>query len=136
MFSMYRCDRDYRRMETLDRYDTQQLDNREYADMDFDTRCRVEEELNRRDAREGRIAQVFRDDMETEHDDAHRRRLMRGRDEYGADGLRPEDMAALEEDDMVNLEHFDVPLREWIAADRPRNEIKRRFVSLSLSLCS
>ena len=25
------------------------------------------------------------------------------------------------------MEHFDVPLREWIASDRPRNEIKRRF---------
>jgi DNA replication licensing factor MCM2 len=55
---------DYRRMETLDRYDTRMLDERNYEDMDVDTRRLVEEELNRRDAREGRIAQVFQEDQE------------------------------------------------------------------------
>jgi hypothetical protein len=60
--------RDYRRMETLDRYDTQLLDNRNYDEMDLDTRLRVEEELDRRDAREGRIAQVLQEDQECESD--------------------------------------------------------------------
>ena len=55
---------DYRRMETLDRYDTRMLDERNYEDMDVDTRRLVEEELNRRDAREGRVAQVFQEDQE------------------------------------------------------------------------
>jgi DNA replication licensing factor MCM2 len=31
------------------------------------------------------------------------------------------------EEEEVNLEAFNVPLREWIAEDRTRREIKRRF---------
>ncbi|GLE05530.1 hypothetical protein PINS_up014553 [Pythium insidiosum] len=120
---------DYRRMETLDRYDARQLDERDYEDMDADTRRRVEEELNRRDAREGRIAQVFQEDMEMERDDAHRRRVLRGsgRDDDGYGDLSTAADLALDDEEIINLEHFDVPLREWIATDRPRNEIKRRF---------
>ncbi|KAF1780150.1 Mini-chromosome maintenance protein [Phytophthora cactorum] len=79
---------DYRHMETLDRYDTAMLDTRQYEDMDLDTRRAVEDELNRRDAREGRIAQVFQEDQEMEHDDAHRRRF-RQRQE-GQDGYDEE----------------------------------------------
>ncbi|KAG7389509.1 MCM DNA helicase complex subunit [Phytophthora boehmeriae] len=115
---------DYRRMETLDRYDTAMLDARQYEDMDLDTRRAVEDELNRRDAREGRIAQVFQEDQEMEHDDAHRRRFRRPRegDDYDEMGGNMDD-----DEELINLEHFDVPLREWIATERPRNEIKRRF---------
>lgn len=128
---MYAYHRDYRRMETLDRYDADQLDDRRYDDMDLDTRRLVEEELNRRDAREGRIAQVFQEDQEMERDDAHRRRFRRGGDDYDL-GMNEQQ---LEEEEIINLEHFDVPLREWIATERPRNEIKRRFVSLCI-LCA
>ena len=32
-----------------------------------------------------------------------------------------------EEGEPVDLENFDVPLREWVSTDAPRNEIKRRF---------
>lgn len=112
-------------METLDRYDADQLDDRRFDDMDLDTRRLVEEELNRRDAREGRIAQVFQEDQEMERDDAHRRRFRRGGDDFDL-GVNEQQ---LEEEEIINLEHFDVPLREWIATERPRNEIKRRFVS-------
>lgn len=114
-------------METLDRYDTEVLDDRRYDDMDMDTRRLVEEELNRRDAREGRIAQVFQEDQEMERDDAHRRRFRRD-DGYDVSGAAQD----LEDDEIINLEHFDVPLREWIATERPRNEIKRRFVRIVL----
>ncbi|KAL4159315.1 hypothetical protein PRNP1_005077 [Phytophthora ramorum] len=114
---------DYRRMETLDRYDNAMLDGRQFDDMDLDTRRAVEDELNRRDAREGRIAQVLEDDQEMEHDDAHRRRFRRPRE--GEDGY--DDVGVDDEEELVNLEHFDVPLREWIATERPREEIKRRF---------
>ena len=69
--------RDYRNMEALDRYDAGALDDRQYDHMDLDTRLGVEDELNRRDAREGRIAEVFAEDQEMERDDAHRRRLLR-----------------------------------------------------------
>lgn len=118
-------------METLDRYDPTMLDTRQYADMDVDTRRMVEDELDRRDAREGRIAQVFQEDQEMEHDDTHRRRFRRagadGYDDLDGSGDAPYD----EDEELINLEHFDVPLREWIATERPRNEIKRRFVRVA-----
>ncbi|RQM14850.1 hypothetical protein DD237_003276 [Peronospora effusa] len=116
---------DYRRMETLDRYDTAMLDGRQYEDMDFDTRREVEAELNRRDAREGRVAHVFEEDQEMEHDDAHRRRFRRVRE--GEDGYDDIGGTVDVDEELINLEHFDVPLREWIATERPRSEIKRRF---------
>ncbi|CAH0513244.1 unnamed protein product [Peronospora belbahrii] len=117
---------DYRRMETLDRYDTTMLDGRQYEDMDLDTRRAVEAELNRRDAREGRVAHVLEEDQEMELDDVHRRRVRRlGRE--GEDGYDDMEGSADMDDELINLEHFDVPLREWIATERPRSEIKRRF---------
>ncbi|OQS03772.1 DNA replication licensing factor Mcm2 [Thraustotheca clavata] len=111
---------DYRRMDALDTYDIGQLDDRRYDTIDEETRRRVEEELDRRDAREGRLQKALIEDQEMERDDAHRRRLQPSR--------RPEDEAeTVPEEELINLEHFDVPLREFIAAERPRNEIKRRF---------
>ena len=38
-----------------------------------------------------------------------------------------EDDDNFEEQEVVNLEAFDVPLREWIAQDRTRKEIQRKF---------
>ncbi|RHY94404.1 hypothetical protein DYB37_010883 [Aphanomyces astaci] len=111
---------DYKRMDTLDQYDMGQLDDRRYDAIDDDTRRRVEEELDRRDAREGRLAAVLQEDQEMERDDAHRRRFVRRQDEGEGDDL-------VQDEELINLEHFDVPLREFIAAERPRNEIKRRF---------
>ncbi|KDO19733.1 hypothetical protein SPRG_15063 [Saprolegnia parasitica CBS 223.65] len=113
---------DYKRMDALDSYDLGQLDDRRYDAIDDETRRRVEEELDRRDAREGRLQMALIEDQETERDDAHRRRLQTSR--------RPDDgqeADAVPEEELINLEHFDVPLREFIAAERPRNEIKRRF---------
>ncbi|KAI9910058.1 hypothetical protein PsorP6_010453 [Peronosclerospora sorghi] len=118
---------DYRPMEMLDQYDTSMLDTRQYDDMDIETRRAVEDELARRDAREGRMAQVLQDDQEMEIDDTHRRRFQRRRPARD-DDLDDQDMDDTGLDDHeLNLEHFDVPLREWIATERPRNEIKRRF---------
>ncbi|KAF0700905.1 Aste57867_8591 [Aphanomyces stellatus] len=111
---------DYKRMDTLDQYDMGQLDDRRYDAIDEDTRRRVEEELDRRDAREGRLAAVLQEDQDMERDDAHRRRFVRRQEDGEADDM-------VQDEELINLEHFDVPLREFIAAERPRNEIKRRF---------
>ncbi|TDH69538.1 hypothetical protein CCR75_002276 [Bremia lactucae] len=115
------AERDYRVMETLDQYDPSMLDSREYDPMDMTTRRAVEVELNRRNARLGRIDQAFQDDFETEYNDSHRTRPL----SHPTTRL----VSSLEEDEeeLLNLEHFDVPLREWIAMERPRQEIKRRF---------
>lgn len=66
----YALHRDYRRMDTLDQYDPAILDNREFNNIDSETRLRVEEELNRRDAREGRIAGVFAEDEESMYNES------------------------------------------------------------------
>lgn len=52
-------------METLDAYDPKALDDRQYDEMDTDARYQVEDELNRRDQREGRVfAELYEDDMD------------------------------------------------------------------------
>ncbi|RHY31861.1 hypothetical protein DYB32_003096 [Aphanomyces invadans] len=78
---------DYKRMDTLDQYDVGQLDDRRYDAIDEETRRRVEEELDRRDAREGRLAAVLQEDQEMERDDAHRRRFVRRQDEGATDDM-------------------------------------------------
>jgi len=49
-------------------------------------------------------------------------------DEFGMDGIDTGmDDDNFEAEEGVNLEAFDVPLREWIAQDRTRREIQRKF---------
>ncbi|RYG51463.1 hypothetical protein EON67_03335 [archaeon] len=45
---------DYREMNVLDTYDASQLDERNYAPMDYDARLAAEEDMVDRDRREGR----------------------------------------------------------------------------------
>lgn len=104
----------------MDQYDADVLDDEEYESMTREQREAAEKVMEEREARGDsgdRQAQAedMRDDRFAglEDDD----------DEYETleDGQR-----VLVEGD-VNLEAFDVPLREWIAQGRTRNAIKRRF---------
>lgn len=123
--------RDYQRIEALDNYGTEDIDDRQYDAMTAEERAAAEREITRR-TKGGRNDGFYGllDAMETEEDDEARqaRRGMFGRgddqDEEDDDETDEED---LDGDDQVNLEAFDVPLREWIAQDRTRREIQRRF---------
>jgi DNA replication licensing factor MCM2 len=135
------AERDYQRIEALDNYGTEGIDNRDFGNMDMDERRAAEAELavrDRQSGREGRSAGLY--DMalalETEEDDEARRArrgLFRG-GEDGREGGLPDDEEGDETDeedldglDPINIEAFDVPLREWIAQERTRREVQRRF---------
>ena len=105
--------------------------------MNMDERRAAEAELARRD-RLGRDATriegfyVMALGMMEEEEDDEARRQRRGAfraveegDDYG-DGIDDEE-EDLDADDQVNLEAFDVPLREWITQDHARREIERKF---------
>lgn len=55
--------------------------------------------------------------------------FLRGADEGSDTGSLPEEVDDdnFEAEEGINLEAFDVPLREWIAQDRTRREIQRKF---------
>lgn len=138
---MENAERDYQRIAALDTYGTEGMDDAEYEGMDADAREAAERELARRDRGQrsdgfyGLITAAAAEDEEDEEARQARRGVFgrRGRRGGGAgeDEEEDEDEEDEEEDldgdDQVNLEAFDVPLREWIAQDRTRREIQRRF---------
>jgi DNA replication licensing factor MCM2 len=128
--------RDYQRIDALDTYGTEGIDDRDFSKMDREERLAAERELDRRSGA-GRDGDAYYDDFETEEDDEARaarrrhigRRRKEDRDEDDEDGSIMEEEEDDEDEDVeeVNMEAFDVPLREWIAQDRTRREIQRRF---------
>ena len=127
--------RDYQRIEALDTYGTEGIDDREYEAMDPEERIAAEREIERR-SRSNRTGTSYFDDFETEEDEearaARRKHIGRRRkdqatDDDQIDELVNEEAKEEEEVEEVNMEAFDVPLREWIAQDRTRREIQRRF---------
>ena len=137
---MENAQRDYQRIAALDTYGTEGIDDRDYDAMDVDQRRSVEQQLNQRDKRGGRSGGFYGmledvgDDEEDEEARQRRRAMFRrggdtAMDEQGDDEDEQEefDEEDLDGEDPVNLEAFEVPLREWIAQDRTRKEIQRRF---------
>jgi DNA replication licensing factor MCM2 len=134
------AERDYQKIAALDTYVTDGLDDREYDEMDVDQRRAAEVALNRRD-REGLGRNDgfygLLDDMEMEEDE-EARQARRGVFHRTAEDDQEDpnaivgdetDEEDLDGDDQINLEAFDVPLREWIAQDRTRRELQRKFRS-------
>eukprot|EP00937_MAST-01D_sp_MAST-1D-sp2_P000663 g663.t1 len=113
-------EQDYAAMPALDAYERGDLDDRQY-EVDVEARMAAEAELDRREGRLNLVDRAFADDDEMELDTAHRDRRRRAEN------------AAYEMEDQIwdeegfALENFDCPLRTWIATDRPRREIKRRW---------
>jgi DNA replication licensing factor MCM2 len=147
--------KDYQPIAALDTYGTEDIDNREYDNMNADERYAAEAVLQARDKERNLSAMMggrargfygaldaMEEDLE-EEEERMRRRAMFGRSGGGAggggggDGGDDDDDDGMDDDDLdndnfedeegVNLEAFDVPLREWIAQDRTRREIQRKF---------
>ena len=137
------AERDYQRIEALDTYGAEGIDDADYDPLDRETRDAAEREIARRERAAGgaqhrtagfygMMVGTLEDDEDEEARQA--RRGMFGRrsgdgvavEEYEEDDASDED-DNLDSDDPVNLDAFDVPLREWIAQDRTRREIQRRF---------
>lgn len=126
------AERDYQRIEALDTYGTEGIDDREYHMMDDEERRAAEAEMNRRDRSRNQGFYGLLDEVENEEDDEAReaRRAMFGRQNAGGEGAfdeEEEEEEDLDGEDPINLEAFDIPLREWIAQDRTRREIQRKF---------
>lgn len=149
---------DYQRIEVLDTYGREGIDDREYAQMGMDERMEAERVIEEREKEEmklrgvgGRSGRFYDALMEVDEDEDERRRrrgrmgrmdgLDRGYNvdgDYDLDGQddvdgqgqveeQVDEEELFETEEEVNLEAFDVPLREWIAQDRTRRELQRRF---------
>lgn len=87
-----------------------------------DARRAAEKELAARDLREQGVNQFAGEALEEDVDHRRRRRHV---DQDGLEGDEGQEPAI--PDFEVNLEAIDCPLREWIAQDRIRREVKKRF---------
>lgn len=144
---MDNAERDYQHIAALDTYGTEGLDDEgDYDELNYEERRAAEAAMARRDRRNTGFYNalgVDDDDVDGEDDEARqaRRAMFQRRksrqsgddnddddDEVGgvAD-VSSDEEEDLDGDDPVNLEAFDVPLREWIAQDRTRKEIQRKF---------
>ena len=142
------AERDYQRIEALDTYGTEGIDDRDYDGMDIDQRRAAEAELRARDRASGRgggrdagiYGQALDEFANDEDEEARRARrgIFRVEKEYDEeedeedDGRRGPDEDDIDEEDLdgedpINLEAFDVPLREWIAQGQTRREVQRKF---------
>jgi DNA replication licensing factor MCM2 len=138
------AERDYQRIEALDTYGTEGIDDADYDPLDQETREAAEREIARRERASGgaqhRTAGFYGmmvGTLEDEEDEEARqaRRGMFGRRsgdggaaaDFDEDENLSDEDDNLDGDDPINLDAFDVPLREWIAQDRTRREIQRRF---------
>jgi DNA replication licensing factor MCM2 len=132
------AERDYQTIAALDHYGTEGIDNRDYDAMDLGQRRAAEAELATQDRQAGRggrssgLYDAALDVGEQEDDDARRARRGLFRPGDDASGQEEEEDDETDEEDLdgedpINIEAFDVPLREWIAQERTRREIQRRF---------
>ena len=116
----------------MDTYDAADIDN-EYIDNTSWTQKReaivaAEEELNRRDAERAKNrAQRLKDAAADLEDENELRREQLRINGVVDDEESDEKASDVEDDNVLNIEAFDVPLREWISQERTRREIKRRF---------
>ena len=123
------CSRDYTAVPELDTYDEGDLaSDADGEDLSYRQRQAVDELLDQRDRelrtrKEDRIDALAGVDEEVVH--TGRFRAYGTIDDDRDDDDVPDETVYRETE--VNLEVFDVPLREWIANERTRREIKKRF---------
>ena len=142
--------KDYQRIDALDTYGREGIDDRDYGGMDAEERAAADRILDERDRERARLSKVggrargfygaLEEQMmegEVEEEDEERRRR---RGNFDGRGLDAEEEPEIKEDEQegeyddnfedqesVNLEAFDIPLREWIATKTARDEVQRKF---------
>jgi len=119
---------DYKAQPELDRYDDADIDDADISPMRFGDRRGVEALLDERDHRAGRGRRnmIPHQLMDDEVDDIPSALQGRPRNTF-LDPVGDEFGSQEQYENMVNLEDFDGPLREWLDEDRVRREIKNRF---------
>eukprot|EP01084_Bolivina_argentea_P100198 179967_1 len=113
---------DYKAQPELDIYDADDIDDGDISPMGISARRGVEDLLNERDRRQGRLRRGFIPRQLREEDEEIPMALAQ-------QGMMIDDDVYEQEqhESLVNLEDFDGPLREWLDEDRVRREIKMRF---------
>lgn len=131
---------DYQPIDALDTYGSEGIDNTDYGPIDSDARAAAEKIISERENAERRKLdrnKTFYDtlyaDDEGEEKRQERRNQFRREDKDEVD-LAERDEEKIEDDDEllemneeVNLEAFNVPLKEWVAQDRTRIAVQRKF---------
>ncbi len=114
----------------LDNYDVQELasDHGDEEELDYNERLKVDQLLNKRDEEYKRSER----DKVLDNIIGYQDRDIPAPTEFKQYDIRRGDEEDEEEERVyrereVNLEAFDVPLREWIAEHRTRREIENRF---------
>jgi DNA replication licensing factor MCM2 len=144
---------DYQPIAALDTYGREGIDDRDFGNLNYEERAAAERVLEDRDRERRRLARqdggrargfydALEEEMEEDVEERRRRRGLFGKERDGDDdddasrgGLDEIERVEVDDDDVddfetqdeVNLEAFDVPLREWIAQDKTRREIQRKF---------
>ncbi|KAL9189590.1 hypothetical protein ACHAXT_009265 [Thalassiosira profunda] len=144
---------DYKRIDALDTYGREGIDDRDYDGIDMDAFERAQATLDARDKERYRARQRggrntdFIDGIEAEIDEDEAERQARRGGRMGLDlddfveggvgdegGERRRDQMSeaereedFENEEPLNIEAFNVPLREFIATTAVRRDMKRRF---------
>jgi len=117
---------DYRAIPELDEYEDVDLDARDYGRMGHNARAAAESAMKRRDGQAQQAGARQRSNMpaalqqQNEYDE----------DSYGGVNIHGGQGVVMDADDeggMFALEDFSGPLREWLAQERVKGEIRRRF---------
>lgn len=128
-------DRDYTAMPAMDTYDPTMVDDRrQYATMSADARAEAERAMARRDrergrqmdARGGRVPAAFLDDEDADLERPLRRRRLATNLAEGHGERQHDDMEDAREE-LENIEDQRGPLKEWVALENVRAEVKLRF---------
>jgi len=138
---------DYQPISALDTYGREGIDDKDYGNIGYDERAAAESEIDKRydETRQGmggRGGQFLEGLMDIDEDDEARRKrrskFTKGRasddtddeqsaEEQDIDDEFDQEEEAFQTEEELNLEAFDVPLREWIAQERTRREVMRKF---------
>lgn len=116
---------DYKAQPELDEYDVDDIDDADISPMNMQDRRGVDQLLNERDRRMGRGRRQFIPHQLMDQDDDIPMRLLEQQQQQIIDDEFQQQEQ--QQENLVNLEDFDGPLREWLDEDRVRREIKNRF---------
>ena len=122
---------DYRAQPELDRYDEADIDDADISPMRFGDRRGVEAMLDERDRVKagGQRNMIPHQLMNEEEDDIPAALQQHAQQQqHRSSFLDVSEFGSQEQhENVVNLEDFDGPLREWLDEDRVRREIQNRF---------
>eukprot|EP01084_Bolivina_argentea_P100194 179958_1 len=116
---------DYKQQPNLDTYEADDIDDGDISPLGIHDRRNVDQLLAQRDRHDGRMRRrgLIPDQLMDDDEDIPMDLLAQQQQDI------IEDDEYMQQENLVNLEDFDGPLREWLDEDRVRREIKNRFKS-------